>query len=386
MSKVANKLTNRVCRICGGKLSPEPLLQYRNMPKAAQNMPRLTELENEKGADLDVYQCAACGLIQLGGEPVSYYREVIRAAGFSPEMKAFRLRQFDEFICNYHLSGKSFLEVGCGRGEYLELLKEAGLKAYGIEYSQSAVDACKAKGLDVVQGFIDRENYQLDNGPFDGFAIFSWLEHVPKPNAVLKGIVNNLSDDAWGIVEVPNFELILKEKLFSEFIGDHLFYFTKDTLQMTLAKNGLEPLNIHEVWHHYILSANVRKRKRTDLSSFVGSQQRLVHQIQEFISQFPKNQVAVWGASHQALAILSLADLGEKIRYVVDSAPFKQGKYTPATHIPIVAPDTLNTDPVKAVIVTAASYNDEVVRIIKKRYSQNIITVKVEKNHLEKDA
>jgi len=53
---------------------------------------------------------------------------------------------------------------------------------------------------------------------------------------------------------------------------------------------------------------------------------------------------------------------------VVDSAPFKQGKYTPATHLPIVAPDVLDADPVDAVIVIAASYSDEVARIVRQKY------------------
>jgi len=73
-----------------------------------------------------------------------------------------------------------------------------------------------------------------------------------------------------------------------------------------------------------------------------------------------------------ALAIISLINLADKIKYVVDSAPFKQGKYTPATHLPIVAPDTLISDPVDAVIVMAAGYSDEVVRIIRQKFDRNI--------------
>ena len=83
-------------------------------------------------------------------------------------------------------------------------------------------------------------------------------------------------------------------------------------------------------------------------------------------------KVAIWGAGHQALAIISLTDLADKIRYVVDSAVFKQGKFTPATHIPIVSPDVLDSDPVDAVIVMAASYSDEVARIIREKFDGKI--------------
>lgn len=364
------------CRVCGSNLGNESLLQYRNMPKAAQFMPGLEDLAKEKGVDLDVYQCSGCGLIQLNSEPVPYFREVVRASAFSDEMRGFRLNQFRDFVKTYHLGQKKFLEVGCGRGEYLSLLKETGLDAFGVEYSQTAVDFCKKSGLKAVQGFIDRPDYLVENGPFDGFGIFSFLEHLPKPNSVLKGIANNLRKDAVGIVEVPNFDMIREKKLFSEFIVDHLFYFTKDTLHLTLSMNGFDVLDIQEVWHKYILSAVVRKRSRVTISEFIVTQQHLSRELNDFINQFPEKQVAVWGASHQALAILSLAGIGEKIRYVVDSAVFKQGKYTPATHIPIVAPDKLNKDPVKAVIVMAASYTDEVAGIVKERYG-NRMTVAI---------
>jgi hypothetical protein len=82
--------------------------------------------------------------------------------------------------------------------------------------------------------------------------------------------------------------------------------------------------------------------------------------------------VAVWGAGHQALAVLALADLGNKIAYVVDSAPFKQGRYTPATHIPIVSPEQLVENPIGAIIIMAASYSDEVARLIRKRHGNSI--------------
>ncbi len=68
-------------------------------------------------------------------------------------------------------------------------------------------------------------------------------------------------------------------------------------------------------------------------------------------------------------------NLGGKIRYVVDSAAFKQGKYTPATHIPIVAPETLGSDPVDAVIVMAASYSDEVARILRQKFPAGLEVV-----------
>jgi MoaA/NifB/PqqE/SkfB family radical SAM enzyme len=70
----------------------------------------------------------------------------------------------------------------------------------------------------------------------------------------------------------------------------------------------------------------------------------------------------------------------------VDSAVFKQGKFTPATHIPIVAPQALEQDPVDAVIVMAASYCDEVVDLIKKRSNKKMDLAVLKGGHLQKVA
>jgi len=188
----------------------------------------------------------------------------------------------------------------------------------------------------------------------------------------LGGIYNNLNDGAVGLVEVPNFDMILKKNLFSEFINDHLFYFTKETLRLTLERNGFEIVECNEIWYDYIISAVVRKRPKTNLSDFQSHQEKIKKEIGNYIAGFSKDSVVIWGAGHQSLVIMSMAELNGKIKYVVDSATFKQGKYTPATHIPIVGPERLNSDPVEAIIVMAASYSDEVAGIIQKKYNNNI--------------
>jgi len=188
---------------------------------------------------------------------------------------------------------------------------------------------------------------------------------MPDPGAVLRGVGANLAPAAVGLVEVPNFDMILRQRLFSEFISDHLFYFTTDSLTNALRLNGYDVLDCRPVWHDYILSSTVRRRTPTNLTSFGEQRERLCHELHAFVDACGNGGVAVWGAGHQALAVLALAGLQGRIAFVIDSAPFKQGKYTPATHLPIAAPNTLATSHVSAVIVMAAAYSDEVVRTLR---------------------
>lgn len=367
----------KICRCCGGKIIGEPILAYRDMPGMAQNFPDADNLSKDTGTDMELYQCGCCGLVQILGEPVSYYRDVIRASAVSDEMKTYRLRYFQEFADKYKLAGKKIVEIGTGKGEFLDLMAQTGVKPYGIEHEPEAVKICREKGLCVTEEFVEHSRQRLANAPFDGFFIMNFLEHIPEPNDFLQGIWNNLSEGAVGLVEVPNMDFILNNVIFSEFIADHLMYFTKKTLTLLLEKNGFDVLECNVVWHDYCLAAIVRKRQSLSLDKFYEKQAAITQELNQFIdiNHTKGKKVAVWGAGHQALAVIALSGIKDKIEFVADSASFKQNRYTPGTHILILEPEEIHKKEIGAVIVMAASYSDEVVSILQKEYPNVDIAV-----------
>lgn len=360
------------CRVCNHKLYQEPLLRFKNMPAKAQYLPDNNSVKKDKGVNLNIFECSGCGLVQLINEPVSYYREVIRASGFSEEMKKFRTTQFSDFIKKYNLKQKKIIEIGCGKGEYLSIINDTGVKVFGLEYNKQSVMQCKSNGLNVVEGYINNENIKLKYAPFDAFMMLNFLEHLPNLNIVMSGIFNNLSEDAVGIIEVPNFNMILQKKLFSEFMRDHIFYFTNETFIRTLELNGYEVLELKNVWHEYIISAIVRKRKKLNIKNFRIQQEKIKKEVVGYIDKFGVKKVAIWGAGHQSFAIISILGLSKRIKYVVDSAIFKQGRYVPAAHVPITSPEILSKDPPKAIIVIAGSYSDEISNILRQKYKDKM--------------
>jgi 2-polyprenyl-3-methyl-5-hydroxy-6-metoxy-1,4-benzoquinol methylase len=373
------------CRACGNNFYKNSLLILNNMPGAAQHMPDKKSLSTDKGIHLDLKQCASCGLVQLDNEPVPYYRDVIRATFVSGAMKTFRTAQFRRFEKKYKLAGKKILEVGCGRGDYLTIMNKTAVKSYGLENNRESVDYCRKNGLEVIHGFFNEESYRIKEGPFDGFFIMSFLEHLPNLRTLMAGIRNNLKPEATGLIEVPNFDMILQKKLYAEIIIDHLFYFTQDTLKGFLSNNGFDVLDCRPIWHDYILSAVVKKKNAISMNDAALYFEKLKKEINAYINRFREKgqKVAIWGAGHQAFTVMSVCGLERKIAYVIDSALFKQGKYTPATHIPIVSPKAIESNPVNAIIVIAGSYNNEIVRILKSGYSGKLRIAVVENGHLK---
>lgn len=370
------------CRLCSAELG-SAILVLEGMPGAAQHLPTEDQLHSDVAQTLGIQQCTGCGLAQVDCEPVTYFREVIRAIAFSEEMRVFRKTQLESFAARFGLAGKPVLEIGSGRGEYLDLLNQAGMKSWGTEYGKASAEAAAQLGHKVQQVFPDSAGLMLDGAPFAAVFSFNFMEHWPNPRAVLQCVANNLEYSAVGLIEVPNFDMLIEKQMATEFVADHLSYFTSTTLRTALELSGFEVLELQEVWYRYILSAVVRKRSPIAAEPFKKALEAQRTRVDNFINRAGYNGVAIWGAGHQALATMGLLGLGKRIQYVVDSAPFKQGRFTPATHIPIVPPEMLDTKPVDSILIMAAGFSDEVANIIKTRWGDRFRLAILREDHLE---
>jgi SAM-dependent methyltransferase len=358
----------KTCIVCGARFFEPELLTLDGMPASAQNIPQKKELDDDKALSLSLCQCSGCGLVQFNCSPVPYYKDVIRAGGYSTTMVELRKRQYQHFIDTYNLYQKKIVEIGAGQGEFLSILKEFEVKAFGIEHNAELVKIGRNNSLVIQQGFAGNEETKFDDAPFDAFVSFNYLEHQPKPNDMLRCIFENSSDDAVGLVTVPSFEYIKQYDGYYELIRDHIAYYTFDTLEILFEKNGFAVLE-KEIVNRDTLSIIVQKKKR-DVSAIVESYTSLPREINQVIDSYKKEnkKIAIWGASHQGFTIMSTANLSGKIEYIIDSALFKQGKYAPASHVPIVSPDYYFEHKVDVIIIIAPGYTDEIEKIIRERY------------------
>ena len=372
------------CIACGAPLGETPLLTLDNMPASAQHMPDAQGVKQDRGLTLDLCQCMGCGLVQFDCEPVDYYRDVIRAGGFSKTMVELRRYQYKHLIDSYHLEGKKFIEVGCGQGEFLKVLSEFPVEVHGIEHDPHLVELARAQGLDVTEGFTETEDTRFAGGLYDVFLSFNFLEHQPDPGTMLQAIYRNLEDDAMGLITVPSFEYIMDHNSYYELIRDHLAYYTFETLTPLLERNGFL-VEECEVINRDTLSVIVKKRPQMDTENLLECYVNLKREMESYMKYLDAwdKKVAVWGASHQGFTLAATTKLGERARYIIDSAPFKQGKFAPASHLPIVGPDHFHEHPVDAIIITAPGYTDEIAASIRRKFGTSVEIRAMRSNHLE---
>jgi 2-polyprenyl-3-methyl-5-hydroxy-6-metoxy-1,4-benzoquinol methylase len=368
-------------------LGDEALLSYPNSPESAQNFIRNLNHTSDKSVTLKIFQCVSCGLVQHDLKPVSYYKKVIRAVSFSDEMSQFRLKQLRDWVERYSLLDKSILEVGSGRGEYLDLFKEIGVNnIFGLEFDKNNVLAISEKGNVATCGYLDSRLDQITGAPFDAFAIFSFMEHWPKPKLSLDILKKYLSPNASGLVEVPNFEMIKKKGLYTEFTVDHIFYYDTKTLTNFLNANGFEVQAMNYIWNDYIISAEIIRRPSLDVDGFRQKFSVISEQVNSYLDSKYGTKRIIWGAGHQALTVISLTKIKSKVDYLVDSATFKQNKYTPESHLMINSPEYLMTDKPETALIMAAGFSDEIFKIITKNYPfiKNIAILREDKVEIVK--
>jgi 2-polyprenyl-3-methyl-5-hydroxy-6-metoxy-1,4-benzoquinol methylase len=284
-----------------------------------------------------------------------------------------------KFISRFHLQGKKILEVGSGKGDMLDILKDAGAVAIGIEASSESVEAGQSAGRKMVTGYIG-EIDKIEGSPFDAFVSFNYIEHMPNPGVIINKIYNNMTTEGVGFVTVPNLEYLLRTKCFYEFVADHLSYFTKQTLKYAFESNNFKVLDCYTINNDNDILAVVKKKKSKEIevsikkkepiniSGYFKEVEDLMKNLNQIVNRYKteNKKIAVWGAGHRTLALLALSKLS-KIDYIVDSAKFKQGKFSPVLHLRILPPETLQKEKVDLVIVMVPGiYPDEVISTVKK--------------------
>lgn len=355
-----NLKADKACRLCGAS-NLNVCLELPHAPRDISHLLKADELVRDQPVDLRVYACESCGFVQLADFMSNdYYEEYLMTVSHSPQMRTFQLAQAKKFVSRFGLAGKRVLEAGCGDGNYLDSLQAAGATPIGLEPSRRFEELASAKGYRVHRGYLGA-NSPAPEGPYDGFVTRQVLEHIQDPHDFLQGIRISLREGACGLVEVPSLEQALEGSRFYDFFPDHVNYFSARTLRFVLERNGFEVIEITRGMNGEYNEAWVRLDGAPDFSAMQNSVGTLGQDLTAFLQSNldEGKKVAVWGSGAKGLLTLAVTGV-QGAAYVIDSDKNKQGFYTPVSHLKIVAPSHLRSEPVDAIVVTAMAYRDEI--------------------------
>lgn len=202
-------------------------------------------------------RCKECGIIFVNPRPsksemAKYYPEKYRprltlsASHLESRMKRYLPRKKAVFFRNpWYLDiseGTKVLDIGCGSGELLLLLKEKGCNAYGIDVDEVTTNYLRnVMNLNVITCDIDF-GIPFQDGFFDAVFMRHSLEHFHNPLEVLKEVRRTLKTNGKLIIGIPNIDS-LTAKFTGEYWGDldiprHLFHFSTSTIKTLVNHAG----------------------------------------------------------------------------------------------------------------------------------------------------
>jgi 2-polyprenyl-3-methyl-5-hydroxy-6-metoxy-1,4-benzoquinol methylase len=159
------------------------------------------------------------------------------------------------------------LDVGCGRGEWLELAKEQSLRAQGVDINRVLVENCRRQGLDVIESDVIVHLRALSDASLGAVTGFHIIEHLPFEVLVklIDEIVRVLKPGGVAIFETPNPENVL--------VASHTFYMDpthRNPLPSALVKliaeaRGLcrvEVMNLHSLDAYRVEEMGLETTKR----------------------------------------------------------------------------------------------------------------------------
>jgi SAM-dependent methyltransferase len=338
------------------------------------------EAETYPRGDILLAYCGSCGFIQnvrFDLELVDYSKPTEESQAFSPRFTEFASRLADDLVHQHGLDEKTVLEVGCGKGDFLELLAERGIAlGLGIDpgYLPNRDEADRSR----VE--YRRDWYGAGDTHLTGDLVLSrhLMEHVPNVGEFFGWLVESAMQTPGSVMftEVPDTTRVLAEGAFWDVYHEHCSYFTLGSLARALRCAGMTVTDLRYGFDdQYLLAQSVPGaggevfviEDTPDLIAELAEHfakvtaDRVAHWRSAIADvQSGGGAVAVWGGGSKAAAFLTSVDADDVT--VVDINPHKQGKWLPGSAVEVRSPEVLLEVRPDLVIPMNPIYLDEISR------------------------
>lgn len=227
-----NAEKKRACTLCGTPLVPC----------------RIADIESS-GRLFDVHFCDACKVgITM---PVPSQEELARlySPGAYRGEKGKRFNPFIEFFIvllrkmrrgrvEHYIPSGRILDIGCGRGLFLKIMRDDGWQVNGVEFNAEA--ASNVYGIPVVSG--EPASWAFPDGAFDVITMHHVLEHLSRPKEMIHECRRLLRKGGLLMCAVPNFlslqSSVGKGAWFHLDVPYHIYHFSEEGLRSLLKECG----------------------------------------------------------------------------------------------------------------------------------------------------
>ena len=372
------------CRICSSFDLIE-VVTLKKVPESAQLFLKSKKERYNCSIDLTIKQCQSCGHVQSTNKPVKYYKEVITAAGLSEKILSERINVLKDIIKKQNSKCPKILEIGSHIGLMVDAIqKKIDCEITGIEASKNSVKIAKERKINIVEGYFGENTNALDGRKFDIVVCYNFLEHMPYPKKVLEELKKYLNNNSYIYMTVPSLNFIESTSCVHEFISDHLSYFTLNSLEKLFLYCGYEIIKCNSFHNKNDLEIIAKFKKEKNLFLNLTQYNKLINKIKNILENLKEEDkpIFIWGAGHRSLTLISQLNY-EKINFIIDSAKFKQGKFTPVSRIKIINPSKLKDYSKGTLIINLPGiYGEEVISSIEDEIKLNLKIFNIVENNI----
>ena len=384
---------HRTCRGCGSQLrhtfidlGMSPLCQTHISPEQLGEM--------EPFYPLHAYVCHACFLVQLGEfvAPVEIFSDYAYFSSYSDSWVEHARRYAVAMTQRFNLGAHSqVVEIASNDGYLLQHFLRTGVPVLGVEPADNVAAVARQKGIPTKTCFFGSATAAViaqESGRADLLLGNNVLAHVPALNDFVAGMKLLLKPTGVITMEFPHLYRLMERNQFDTIYHEHFSYFNFFTVEKVFANHGLTLFDVDELDTHggslriyarhaennsLAVSPNVDALRARELNegfarlatyvSFSDHVRETKRAILEFLIDAKRagKTVVGYGAPGKGNTLLNYCGIRQDfIDYTVDRSPYKQGKFTPGTRIPIHDPEMIRQTRPDYVFILPWNLKDEI--------------------------
>ena len=322
--------------------------------------------------DLEMTVCRRCAFVfnrAFDASKLHYDEEYENTQVCSPAFNAYVDGLVAHLLDECGLRGKTIVEVGCGKGYFLEKLVRRDPTLRGIGFDPACSDPLSRHDgrLQFHRRFYGG---QQETVHADAVICRHVIEHVADPAALVRSIRETGATRVF--FETPCVEWILRHQVMWDFFYEHCSLFTVGSITTLFERCGFEVTAARHLFDGQYLWIEARPAGERLVRSgadeivllardYAAAERQAVYRLRQHVDELrARGNVAIWGAGAKGVTFVNLIDDDrQRIACVADLNPRKQGHFIPATAHPIVDYHQLPAWDVRSAIVMNPNYLDE---------------------------
>ncbi len=333
--------------------------------------------------DIRLSFCKQCGFIfnQVFDPRLEEYDTGYESTqSYSPTFNAFANELAESLIKEFDLHGKKIIEIGCGQGEFLELLCRLGdNEGLGFDpaYVPHEFENVGAGKIEIIKDLYS-EKYAHFSADF--ICCKMTLEHIDRTAEFVSMVRRSIQSNKDVVVyfQIPDVIRILNERAFWDIYYEHCSYFSSGSLSRLFIRCGFEVIDLKRGYQdqYLMIEARPADRAQFDIPVLVETVPQLKQLAEDFAIRVLEDQrrwrkkikqlysmgkkIIIWGGGSKGVAFLTTLGIVDEIKYVVDINPKKKDTYMAGTGQRIVLPEYLKEYRPDVVIVMNSIYRTDI--------------------------